>query len=140
MSSWQRTFWWERDPTKPNPELDTPEEEHHVALESAPIVTEPRLIPTDIEDSSSSSSTSSDEFPDERPPHQLSAHLSLRMSTCDTELHAGVPITFDGSSKKALQWLYSVEAYFTVNVTVYNTNEKKVITTLTYMMEGTATS
>jgi hypothetical protein len=70
MSSWQRTFWWERDPTQPDPEpeeLDTLEEEFHATPESA--ITEPRLIPTDIEDSSSSTSTSSsDEFPEERPP------------------------------------------------------------------------
>jgi len=67
-------FWWERDPTEPD--LEEPEEEYHMApdLTSA----KPCLIPTDIEDSSSS--TSSDEFPDKRPPHQLSAHPSLRMS------------------------------------------------------------
>jgi len=38
MSSWQRTFWWERDPTQPDPEPeepDTPEEESHAAPESA---------------------------------------------------------------------------------------------------------
>jgi hypothetical protein len=105
MSSWQRTFWWERDPTKPDPEPeepDTPEEEYHMAPESAPIVTEPYLIPTDIEDSSSSSSTSSDRFPDKRPPCQLSTHPGLRMSTRDTELHAGAPVAFDGNIKKAL--------------------------------------
>jgi hypothetical protein len=70
MSSWQRTFWWERDPTQPDPEPeepDTPEEEFHMAPELA--ITKPCLIPTDIEDSSSSTSTSSsDEFPEERPP------------------------------------------------------------------------
>jgi hypothetical protein len=62
-------FWWERDPTKPDPELeelDTLEDEFHAASELA--LTEPHLIPTDIEDSLSSSSNSSDEFPDERPP------------------------------------------------------------------------
>jgi hypothetical protein len=134
-------FWWERNPTKPDPdpeEPDTLEEEYHVAPKSAPVVTKPCLIPTYIKDSSSSSSTSSDEFPDKRPPCQLSAHPSLRMSTRDTELHAGAPVAFDGSSKKALQWLYSVKAYFTVNTTIYNTNEKKVITALAYMTEGTA--
>jgi hypothetical protein len=36
--------------------------------------------------------------------------------------------------------LHSIKAYFTVNAMVYNTNEKKVIITLTYMMEGTASS
>jgi hypothetical protein len=70
MSSWQGTFWWERDPTQPDTEPeepDTPEEEFHMAPESA--ITKPCLIPTDIEDSSSFTSTSSsDEFPEERPP------------------------------------------------------------------------
>jgi hypothetical protein len=36
--------------------------------------------------------------------------------------------------------LHSVKAYFTVNATVYNTNEKKVIIALAYMTEGTASS
>jgi hypothetical protein len=124
MSSWQRTFWWERDSTEADPEPeepDTPEEEFHVAPKLA--LTKPCLIPTDIKDSSSSSSTSSNKFPDERPPQQLSTHPSL-----------------NGSIKKALRWLHSVKAYFTVNATVYNTNEKKVVTALAYMMEGTATS
>jgi hypothetical protein len=36
--------------------------------------------------------------------------------------------------------LHSVKAYFTVNATVYNTDEKKVVITLAYMTEGTASS
>jgi hypothetical protein len=36
--------------------------------------------------------------------------------------------------------LHSIKAYLTINATVYNTNEKKVITTLAYMMEGMASS
>jgi hypothetical protein len=98
-------FWWERDPTEPDPEPEEPdtlEEEYHTAPESAPTVTKPHLISTDIEDSLSSSSTSSDEFPDKRPPHQLSTHPSLRMSTRNTKLHAGAPIAFDGKVRKAL--------------------------------------
>jgi hypothetical protein len=144
MSSWQRTFWWERDPTQPDPEPeepDTPEEEFHTAPKSA--ITEPRLIPTDIEDSSSSTSTSSsDEFPEERPPRQLSAHPSLRMShaTKEVELRTGAPVAFDGNIRKASCWLHSVKAYFTVNAMVYSTDEKKVVTALAYMTEGTASS
>jgi hypothetical protein len=142
-SSWQRIFWWERDPTQPDPEPEEPdtlEEEFHAAPESA--ITKPRLIPTDIEDSSSTSSTSSDEFPEERPPRQLSAHPSLRMShaTKEVELRAGAPVAFDGNIRKASRWLHSVKAYFTVNATVYSTDEKKVVTALAYMTEGTASS
>jgi hypothetical protein len=105
-------------------------------------ITEPHLIPTDIKDSSSSSSTSSNEFPDERPPQQLSAHPSLRMSHTikEVELHAGAPVAFDGNIRKALRWLHSVKVYFTVNATVYSTDEKKVVTALAHMTEGTAAS
>jgi hypothetical protein len=106
-------------------------------------ITKPRLNPTDIEDSSSSTSTSSsDEFPEERPPRQLSAHPSLRMShaTKEVELHAGAPVAFNGNIRKASCWLHSVKAYFTINAAVYSTNEKKVVTALAYMMEGTASS
>jgi hypothetical protein len=101
---------------------------------------EPCLIPTDIKDSLSFSSTSSIKFPKERPLRQLSAHPSLRMSTRDTELWAGAPITFNGNIKKAAHWLYSVKAYFASNATIYNTDKKKVVTTHIYMMEGTAGS
>jgi hypothetical protein len=112
-----------------------------MAPESA--ITEPCLIPTDIEDSSSSTSTSSsDEFPEERPPQQLSGHPSLRMShvTKEVELHAGAPVAFDGNIRKASRWLHSVKVYFTVNAAVYSTNEKKVVTALAYMTEGIASS
>jgi len=137
-------FWWERDPTQPDPEPeepDTPEEEFHAAPELA--ITKPHLIPTDIEDSSSSTSTSSsDKFPDERPPRQLSAHPSLRMShtTKEVELRARAPVAFDGNIRKALRWLHSVKAYFTVNAVVYSSHKKKVVTALAYMTEGMAAS
>jgi hypothetical protein len=62
------------------------------------------------------------------------------MSSQDTELHAGAPVAFDGNIRKALQWLFSVEVYFAVNAMIYNTDEKKVITALTYMTEGMAAS
>jgi hypothetical protein len=132
-------YWWERNPTLPDPEPEEPdeEEEYHAAPGLDIVEGEPHLIPTNIEDSSSSSTTSSDEFPEERPPRQLSAHPSLRMSTKETELCVGTPTIFDGDTKKATHWLYSVKAYFAINATVYNTNEKKVMTTLAYMTEGT---
>jgi hypothetical protein len=142
MSSWQRTYWWERDPTLPDPEPEEPdeEEEYHVAPDPNIAEGEPHLIPTEIEDSTSSSSTSSDKFPKERPPRQLSTHPSLRMSTKETELWEGAPTTFDGDIKKAVSWLYSVKVYFTINATVYNSDEKKVVTALAYMTEGTTGS
>jgi hypothetical protein len=61
-------------------------------------------------------------------------------TTKEVELHAGAPVAFDGNIRKASRWLHSVKAYFTVNATVYSTDEKKVVTTLAYMTEGTASS
>jgi hypothetical protein len=60
--------------------------------------------------------------------------------TKEVELRAGAPVAFDGNIRKALRWLHSVKAYFTVNAAVYSTDEKKVVTALAYMMEGTASS
>jgi hypothetical protein len=60
--------------------------------------------------------------------------------TKEVELCAGAPIAFDGNIRKASQWLHSVKVYFTVNAAIYSTNEKKVVTALAYMMEGTASS
>jgi hypothetical protein len=61
-------------------------------------------------------------------------------TTKEVKLRAGAPVAFDGNIRNALHWLHSVKAYFTVNATVYSTNEKKVVTALTYMTEGTAAS
>jgi hypothetical protein len=60
--------------------------------------------------------------------------------TKEVELCAGAPVAFDGNIRKASQWLHSVKVYFTVNAAVYSTDEKKVVTALAYMMEGTASS
>jgi hypothetical protein len=62
------------------------------------------------------------------------------MSTHESELHAGAPVAFDSSIKKASRWLHSIKAYFAVNITIYNTDEKKVVTALAYMTKGTALS
>jgi hypothetical protein len=61
-------------------------------------------------------------------------------TTKEAKLCAGTPVAFDGNIRKASQWLHSVKAYFTVNAVVYSTDEKKVVTTLAYMTEGTAAS
>jgi hypothetical protein len=61
-------------------------------------------------------------------------------ATKEVELHAGAPVAFDGNIRKASRWLHSVKAYFTVNAAVYSTDEKKVVTALAYMTEGTASS
>jgi hypothetical protein len=61
-------------------------------------------------------------------------------ATKEVELCAGAPVAFDGNIRKASCWLHSIKGYFTVNAVVYSTDEKKVVTTLAYMMEGTASS
>jgi hypothetical protein len=61
-------------------------------------------------------------------------------TTKEVELCAGAPVAFDGNIRKALRWLHSVKAYFTINTAVYSTDEKKVVTALAYMTEGTAAS
>jgi len=62
------------------------------------------------------------------------------LTTKEVELRARAPVVFDGNIRKASHWLHSVKAYFTVNAAVYSTDEKKVVTALAYMMEGTASS
>jgi hypothetical protein len=61
-------------------------------------------------------------------------------ATKEVELRAGAPVAFDGNIRKASHWLHSIKAYFTVNAAVYSTDEKKVVTALAYMTEGTASS
>jgi hypothetical protein len=60
--------------------------------------------------------------------------------TKEVELRARAPVAFDGNIRKASRWLHSVKAYLTVNAAVYSTDEKKVVTALAYMTEGTASS
>jgi hypothetical protein len=58
----------------------------------------------------------------------------------EVELRAGAPVAFDSNIRKASRWLHSIKVYFTVNAAVYSTDEKKVVTALTYMTEGMAAS
>ena len=53
-----------------------------------------------------------------------------------TELRIGAPEAFDGSYEKATQWLNSVLFYLTVNEEVYNSNAKKIIFALSYVIKG----
>jgi len=54
------------------------------------------------------------------------------------ELYIGSPEAFDGSYKKAIQWLNSVMFYLAVNKEVYNTDAKKIAFALSYMTKGPA--
>jgi hypothetical protein len=61
-------------------------------------------------------------------------------TTKEVELCAGAPVAIDSNIRKASRWLHSIKAYFAVNAVVYSTDEKKVVTALAYMTEGTAVS
>jgi len=45
---------------------------------------------------------------------------------------------FDGSHTKSNRWLRNITAYLTINRTMYDNDEKKVATALSYMTEGAA--
>jgi hypothetical protein len=54
------------------------------------------------------------------------------------ELKAGVPQNYDGNIDDAERWMYSVETYFLINSTIYNSDQTKVAVALQYMNDGDA--
>jgi len=54
------------------------------------------------------------------------------------ELRINPPSDFDGSSSKATQWLLSVRLYLHLNQQLYDTDEKKIIFSLSYMTKDSA--
>ena len=59
-------------------------------------------------------------------------------TTKPTELHLGTPEAFNGSFDKSHTWMNAVQFYLVVNKAVYDTNEKKIAFTLSYMTKGSA--
>ena len=59
-------------------------------------------------------------------------------SSKPTELRIGAPEAFDGSYDKSTQWLNAVQFYLLVNDKVYDTDNKKIAFTLSYMTKGSA--
>jgi len=57
-----------------------------------------------------------------------------------TEIKVGQPKNFNGDVTVGKQWATSVQTYLYLNREIYNTDEKKIIFTLSYMTEGTAAS
>ena len=53
-----------------------------------------------------------------------------------TKLKAALPADFSGKSSDASRWIKAMKAYFTLNFTLYSSNEDKVTTTLNKMSEG----
>ena len=57
-----------------------------------------------------------------------------------TEIKVGQPKNFNGDVTIGKQWATSVQTYLYLNQEIYNTDEKKIIFTLSFMTEGTAAS
>lgn len=57
-----------------------------------------------------------------------------------TEIKVGQPKTFNGDLSVVKQWATLVTTYLYLNQEIYNTDEKKIIFTLSFMTEGTAAS
>ena len=55
-----------------------------------------------------------------------------------TEIKIGQPKDFNGDLGEAMQWTTSVEAYLHLNKEIYNTDEKRILFTLSFMKGGTA--
>ncbi|THH07473.1 hypothetical protein EW145_g3346 [Phellinidium pouzarii] len=59
------------------------------------------------------------------------------MST-PAEIHIGKPNNFDGNKGYAHHFLSSCESYLSLNDQIYNTNKKKIIFALSFMLEKAA--
>ena len=60
------------------------------------------------------------------------------MTTKPTKLRLGTLEHFDGSFDKSKAWMNTVQFYLIVNKAVYDTDEKKIAFTLSYMTKGSA--
>ncbi|KAF8546947.1 hypothetical protein OG21DRAFT_1425826 [Imleria badia] len=54
------------------------------------------------------------------------------------ELRLGVPETFNGDKDEYHSWISSVQLYLLNNAAIYDTNEKQITFTLSFMKKGTA--
>ena len=59
-------------------------------------------------------------------------------TTKPTELCLGTPEHFDRSFNNSWSWMNTIQFYLAVNKAVYNTDEKKITFTLSYMTKGSA--
>ncbi|KIJ11414.1 hypothetical protein PAXINDRAFT_84560 [Paxillus involutus ATCC 200175] len=64
------------------------------------------------------------------------------MSERPTELKVGTPTHFDGNTNNAAHWLTLVSPCVTItlNNQIYNSNERKITLTLSFMSKGSATT
>ena len=71
------------------------------------------------------------------PPLPMSNQPAAATQT--SKLHLGRPDNFDGSSSKASAWMDSVKLYLLINNTIYDSDQKIITFTLSFMKEGSAT-
>ena len=57
-----------------------------------------------------------------------------------SELCLRWPDNFNGSASKASAWIDSVQVYLLINNTIYDTDQKKITFTLSFMKEGSAST
>jgi hypothetical protein len=55
------------------------------------------------------------------------------MSTKTVELKAALPTDFSGEPTDAVQWIKAMKAYFSINFTIYTSDNNKIMTTLNTM-------
>ena len=71
------------------------------------------------------------EISDEEP---LDTNMT-EMTTCPSELKAGLPEDFSGNSKDSNRWMLSLQAYFKMNSSVYD-DKAKLLIALNKMSKG----
>ena len=52
------------------------------------------------------------------------------------EIKVALPADFSGETKNAIQWIKAMKAYFTVNSSIYTTDNAKSVTLLNKMSKG----
>ena len=58
------------------------------------------------------------------------------MSTTTPKLKAALPADFSGEPADAMRWMKAIKAYFLVNASIYNTQQRKITLTLNKMSKG----
>ena len=71
------------------------------------------------------------EIPDKEP---LDTNMT-EMTSCPSELKAGLPEDFSGNSEDSNRWMLSLQAYFEINSSVYN-DKAKLLTALNKISKG----
>jgi hypothetical protein len=52
------------------------------------------------------------------------------------ELKAALPADFSGEPAEAMRWIKAMKAYYTLNFTIYSSDNAQIMTTLNKMSKG----